>query len=91
MALYLVTKDMPGYRSGLHTISPDMGHKHRHLLACRASPSGALCSISIQKGACKMSCAQEPSVLLSSLTLDCITAAPAHCLCLPRASHHVHD
>jgi hypothetical protein len=54
MALYPVTKDMPGYRSGLHTISADAGHKHRHLYSCRASPSGALCSISIQKGACDM-------------------------------------
>ena len=51
MGLYLVTKDMPGYRSGRHTISPDSGHKHRHLYSCRASPSGALCSISIHKGA----------------------------------------
>ena len=50
--LYLVTKDMPGYRAGRHTISPDSGHKHRHLYSCRASPSGALCSISIHKGAC---------------------------------------
>ena len=49
--LYLVTKDMPGYRAGRHTISPDSGHKHRHLYSCRASPSGALCSISIHKGA----------------------------------------
>ena len=52
MGLYLVTKDMPGYRSGRHTISPDAGHKHRHLYSCRASPSGALCSISVHKGAC---------------------------------------